>query len=151
MRRIIAQLQPIAFALFRVVFGLLFLQFGTQKLFGWPNTPVGYHPTALTKIAAGIELTCGFLIMIGSFTKLAAFLASGEMAFAYFLAHFPVALWPLVSKGVPAVLFCFAFLFIAANGAGDWSIDALLRARKGKTIAPGSQSRDVSAQSVPSA
>jgi len=139
MRRIIAQLQPIAFALFRVMFGLLFLQFGTQKLFGWPNTPVGYHPTALMKIAAGIELTCGFLIMIGSFTKLAAFLASGEMAFAYFLAHFPVALWPLVSKGVPAVLFCFAFLFIATHGAGDWSLDGLFRRWRANQSRPGAE------------
>ena len=119
------RLQPKAFALFRIVFGLLFLQFGTQKLFGWPNSPTGYTPTALTKVAACIELTCGFLIMIGLLTKFAAFVASGEMAFAYFLGHFPIAFWPVVSKGVPAVLFCFAFLFIAAHGAGQRSFDNL--------------------------
>jgi|SRR5262249_38846723 len=136
MRSITARLRPITFALFRIVFGLLFLQFGTQKLFGWPNNPTGYSPTALTRSAAGIELACGFLIMIGLFTNLAAFLASGEMAVAYFLAHFPLGVWPLVSRGVPAVLFCFAFLFIATYGAGDLSIDALLRARKGKQSRP---------------
>src|SRR5262245_57330413 len=108
------RLQPIAFVLFRIVFGLLFLQFGTQKLFAWPNAATGYTPSALLTVAACIELTCGLLIMVGLLTEFAAFLAAGEMAFAYFLGHFPTAFWPIVSKGVPAVLFCFAFLFIAA-------------------------------------
>ena len=121
--------QLIAFTLFRIVFGLLFLQFGTQKLFAWPNSPTGYTPSALLRVAAGIELTCGFLIMIGLLTEFAAFIAAGEMAFAYFLGHFPIAFWPVVSKGVPAVLFCFAFLFIAAHGAGQWSLDNLWRKR----------------------
>ena len=123
------RLEPFAFALFRIVFGFLFLQFGTQKLFGWPNTPAGYTPATLTNIAAWIELTCGFLIMIGLLTEFAAFLASGEMAFAYFLVHFPVGFWPLLSRGVPAVLFCFAFLLIATHGAGIWSVDRLWRMR----------------------
>lgn len=129
MQTIVARFEPFAFALFRMVFGFLFLQFGTQKLCLWPNTPVGYTPTTLTKIAASIELVCGLLIMVGLFTQFAAFLASGEMAAAYFLAHFPVSVWPVVSRGVPSVLFCFAFLFITAHGAGIWSIDALWRTR----------------------
>ena len=120
--------QSIAFALFRIVFGLLFLQFGTQKLFAWPNSPTGYTPSALLKAAAVIELTCGVLIMIGLLTEFAAFVAAGEMAFAYFLGHFPIAFWPVVSRGVPAVLFCFAFLFVAAHGAGQWSLDTVFRA-----------------------
>ena len=66
--------------------------------------------------------------------KFAAFLAAGEMAFAYFLGHFPIAFWPVVSKGVPAVLFCFAFLFIAAHGAGQWSLDNLWRKRTNATL-----------------
>jgi putative oxidoreductase len=81
------------------------------------------------KVAACVELTCGFLIMIGFLTELAAFLASGEMAVAYFIAHFPNGIWPILSRGVPAVLFCFAFLFIAAHGADSWSIDGLWRTR----------------------
>lgn len=117
--------QAIAFTLFRIVFGMLFLQFGTQKLFAWPNSPTGYTPSALLKVAACVELTCGFLIMVGLLTEFAAFIAAGEMAFAYFLGHFPIAFWPVVSKGVPAVLFCFAFLFIATHGAGQWSLDNL--------------------------
>jgi putative oxidoreductase len=127
MRNVFARLQPFTFALFRIVFGFLFLQFGTQKLFGWPNTPVGYTPSPLMKVAACIELICGLLIMIGFITELAAVLASGEMAFAYFIAHFPVGVWPVLSRGVPAVLFCFAFLFIATHGSGIWSIDSLWR------------------------
>jgi putative oxidoreductase len=126
---LINRFQPIAFALFRIVFGLLFLQFGTQKLFAWPNAPTGYTPTPLLRAAAFIELICGLLIMIGLLTEFAAFVAAGEMAFAYFLGHFPIAVWPVVSKGVPAVLFCFAFLFIAAHGAGRWSLDNLWRKR----------------------
>lgn len=127
MRNVFAPLEPFAFALFRIVFGLLFLQFGTQKLLGWPSAPAGYTPTALLVTAACIELACGFLIMIGLLADFAAFLASGEMAFAYFLGHFPAGFWPLASKGVPAVLFCFAFFFIAAHGAGIWSLDGLWR------------------------
>jgi putative oxidoreductase len=129
MRNIFAPLEPFTFALFRIVFGFLFLQFGTQKLLGWPNTPVGYTPSPLLKVAACIELICGLLIMIGFVTELAAFLASGEMAFAYFLAHFPLGVWPVLSRGVPAVLFCFAFLFIATHGSGIWSVDSLWRIR----------------------
>src|SRR5262249_25039428 len=113
MENIRSRIEPYAFALFRIVFGLLFLQFGTQKLFEWPSVPVGYTPETILIVAAWIELVSGFLIMIGLLAHMAAFVASGEMAFAYFLGHFPVAFWPVVSRGVPAVLFCFAFLFIA--------------------------------------
>src|SRR2546430_15717755 len=103
-------LEPFAFALFRMVFGFLFLQLGTQKLFGWSNhASIAISP--LLKVAASIELSCGFLILIGLFTEFAALLACAEMAFAYFLGHFALSFWPIVSKGVPAVLFCFAFLF----------------------------------------
>jgi len=116
--------EPYAFAVFRIVFGLLFLQFGTQKLFGWPNH-FDMTLTPLVKIAAFIEMTCGFLIMLGLVTKIAAFLASGEMAFAYFMAHSPIAFWPIVNGGVTPVLFCFAFLFLATRGAGIWSLDSV--------------------------
>ena len=134
MRNVFAPLERFAFALFRIVFGLLFLQFGTQKLFGWPNIPTGYTPNKILVIAACIELICGFLIMIGLVAHFAAFVASGEMAFAYLLGHFPLAFWPVVSKGVPAVLFCFAFLLIATHGAGTWSVDSLWK--KSRVDAP---------------
>jgi len=111
-----------------MVFGFLFLQFGTQKLFGWPNH-ASIVITPLLKVAASIEFGWGFLILVGLLTELAATLACGEMAFAFFLSHFPLSVWPLVSKGVPAVLFCFAFLFLAAHGAGNWSLDGIWRKR----------------------
>ena len=131
--RIFGRLEPFAFALFRMVFGFLFLQFGTQKLFGWSNhASIAISP--LLKVAASIELSCGFLILIGLFTEFAALLACAEMAFAYFLGHFALSFWPIVSKGVPAVLFCFAFLFIATHGSGIWSLDGQWRKRNALAI-----------------
>ncbi|HSC56083.1 MAG TPA: DoxX family protein [Nitrospira sp.] len=129
MKQVFARFEPFAFALFRAVFGLLFLQFGTQKLFGWPNT-ANVTLTPLLRAAGCIELTCGVCILLGFVTAFAALMAAGEMAFAYFLGHFPLALWPIVNKGVPAVLFCFAFLFIATHGSGIWSVDSLLSTSK---------------------
>lgn len=125
MKNFRSRIEPYAFAVFRIVIGLLFLQFGTQKLCEWPSPPVGYTPETILIVAAWIELICGFLIMIGLVADLAAFVASGEMAFAYFLGHFPIAFWPIASRGVPAVLFCFAFLYIASRGSGVWSVDSL--------------------------
>jgi putative oxidoreductase len=127
MKNIRSRIEPYTFAVFRIVFGLLFLQFGTQKLFEWPSAPVGYTPETILIVAAWIELICGFLIMIGLVADIAAFVASGEMAIAYFLGHFPIAFWPIASRGVPAVLFCFAFLYIAVHGAGILSVDSLWR------------------------
>jgi putative oxidoreductase len=126
MKNVFAPFKPYAFAIFRVVFGLLFLQHGTQKLFGWPGS-FERTLTPLVRVAACIEVVCGFLIMVGLMTELAAFLACGEMAFAYFLAHFRVAFWPIVNEGELPVLYCFAFLFLAAHGAGLWSLDRLWR------------------------
>jgi putative oxidoreductase len=75
-------------------------------------------------MAAGvIELVAGILITLGLFTRLAAFIASGELAAAYFIGHFPHGFWPVVNKGEPAILFCFIFLYLAAAGPGAWSID----------------------------
>ena len=125
MKNVFASLQPFAFALFRFCFGLFYFQHATQKFLGWPNA-LGF-PLPMMKAAGCIELMCGLLIMIGLFTPYAAFLASGEMASAYFIAHFPHGFWPLTNGGEPPVLFCFAFLLIATQGAGLWSVDALLR------------------------
>ena len=126
MRPLLSRVEPYAFALFRIVFGLLFFQHGAQKLLGWPNSLSFQLPTLL-KIAGTIELTCGFLIMIGFVADFAAFLACGEMACAYFIGHFPHGFWPIINQGEPAVLNCFAFLLIASHGAGTWSIDSLWR------------------------
>lgn len=129
-----------AYALFRIVFGLLFFLNGTQKILGWPpmeGAPAGGLPP-IAMVAGILELVCGLAIAIGLFAGLAAFIASGQMAVAYFMAHFkPTALgWiPLVNHGELAVLYCFGFLVIAASGAGIWSIDRAMRKTTASTAA----------------
>jgi putative oxidoreductase len=112
-------------AILRIVAGLLFLEHGTSKFFGFPvpfPMPGDLPPILL---AAGvIELVAGILITLGLFTRLAAFIASGEMAVAYFIGHFPKGFWPLENMGDAAILYCFVFLYIAAAGPGAWSVDA---------------------------
>src|SRR4051812_36555606 len=110
MQRKLGRYAPQFFAILRIVSGLMFAMHGTQKLFGWPG---GKAPVSapLMLVAGGIELICGLLIAIGLLTGWAAFLASGEMAAAYFMAHaHPVLSWPLMNQGELAVLYCFLFL-----------------------------------------
>jgi len=115
--------QPQILALLRIVVGLLFLEHGLSKFFGFP-VPFPVHPLPTLLIAAGvIECLSGFLVTIGLFTLLAAFIASGEMAVAYWMEHFPNGFWPLANKGEAAILYCFVFLYLAAAGAGAWSVD----------------------------
>lgn len=120
------------YALMRIVFGLVFLVLGLQKwgLFGDTWGLFGGRMVQIASLqgAAGvIETVCGALIMIGLFTKPAAFLASGEMAFAYFYIHQGLGALPPQNMGERAVLFCFAFLYIASRGAGIWSADSARR------------------------
>ena len=117
--------QPQLLALLRIVTALLFLEHGTAKLFAFPVAQPGAPdplPTLLL-VAAAIELVGGILITLGLFTRLAAFIAAGEMAVAYFMGHFPRGFWPVVNQGEAAILFCFVFLYIAAAGPGAWSAD----------------------------
>jgi putative oxidoreductase len=118
---------PITYALFRIVFGFLFLCFGLQKLLGWFGGPQAVL-MSLQGAAGVIETVCGLLIMIGLFTRPAAFVASGEMAVAFWYVHvFTVGgLIPIENRGVDAAAFCFAFLYVATRGAGIWSVDALM-------------------------
>ena len=128
------------YAVFRIVFGLMFLSHGLQKIFGMFGGLAlfgGQLPplTSEPGIAGVLELVFGSLIMVGLFTKVAAFIASGEMAVAYFKGHQRMAFWPLENQGELAVLFCFAFLYIAARGAGPWSIDEeMMKLRSGKKL-----------------
>jgi putative oxidoreductase len=115
--------QPQLLAVLRIVAALLFLEHGLMKLFHFPAPQMpGPLPTLLV-VAAVIELLAGVLITLGLFTRLAAFVASGEMAVAYFMSHFPKSFWPGINMGDAAILFCFVFLYIAAAGPGAWSID----------------------------
>jgi putative oxidoreductase len=116
-------------AVLRIVAGLLFMLHGGQKLLGWFGGPGGQGGTvelaSLMGLAGVLELVGGALIIIGLFTKPVAFVLSGEMAVAYFMAHFPNGFWPIENRGESAALFCFIFLFMAFNGAGPMSVDAL--------------------------
>jgi len=112
------------YALMRIVAGLLFLWHGTSKLFGFPSPVPAEAPTFVLYVAGPIELVGGILVMIGFFTRWAAFLCSGLMAVAYWMAHGLNHPFPLVNQGELAVLYCFVFLFIAARGPGIWSVDA---------------------------
>jgi putative oxidoreductase len=111
------------YALMRIVTGLLFLWHGMQKLFGFP-LPAPEAPAFVIYLGGGIELVGGALVMLGLFTRWAAFLCSGMMAAAYWMAHGTQALFPIINKGELAALYCFVFLFISARGAGRWSLDA---------------------------
>ena len=111
-----------AYALLRVVAGLLFLSHGMQKLFSFPKA-APEAPAFVIYIAGPIELVGGTLIMIGLVTRWAAFICAGQMAVAYWLAHGMEALFPLVNGGELAALYCFVFLFISACGPGIWSVD----------------------------
>ena len=124
MARFMAPLNNYTYAVLRIVTGLLFMFHGSQKLLGWPAPPMEGMPTFITYVAGPIELIGGALVMIGLMTRWAAFICSGLMAAAYWMAHGTQALLPIQNHGELAVLYCFAFLFIAARGAGIWSVDA---------------------------
>jgi putative oxidoreductase len=123
--RVLEKYEPQLLALLRIIAGLLFLSHGLSKFFGFPVPFPMPGPLPPLLLAAGvIELVAGTLITIGLFTRIAAFIASGEMAVGYFMMHFPKSFWPLANQGESAVLFCFVFLYLAAAGAGAWSVDS---------------------------
>jgi putative oxidoreductase len=132
---ILSRYESYFYALLRIVSGFLFLWHGTQKLLGYPPMPGGGGGggmDALTAVGGTIELIGGLMIMLGFFAGIAAFIASGMMAVAYFMVHFSTASpLPIVNKGEPAVVYCFLFLYIAARGSGVWSIDSLMRGTRG--------------------
>jgi putative oxidoreductase len=127
--------KQLTFFLLRVVAGLLFLQAGGMKLFDWFGgipAEFGGHPALLSQVWIGgvLEFYGGLAILLGLCTRPVAFILSGEMAVAYFQFHQPNGFWPIQNHGEPAVLFCFIFLLLAAQGGGDWSLDGLLRRKK---------------------
>ena len=113
------------YALLRIITGFLFVWHGTQKFLDFPK-PGPENMNTLLTVGGGIELIGGILVMIGLFTRPAAFISSGTMAVAYWLFHAPGSnpFFPILNGGELAILFCFAFLYIACNGAGKWSVDS---------------------------
>ena len=120
---------PRVLSILRIITGLLFVEHGTMKFFAFPAAmpgPPGPLPGII--VASGIiELVAGSLIAAGLFTRPAAFIASGTMAAAYFMAHAPKSFWPVVNQGDAAIMFCFIFLYLVFAGPGLWSLDALFR------------------------
>jgi putative oxidoreductase len=137
MEKFLGKFSPHLYALLRIVAGLLFAQHGAQKLFGLLGG-VGGEPgktvelMSLMGLAGVIEFFGGLLIAVGLLTGFAAFIASGQMAFAYFMAHFPNGFFPIVNRGELAMLYCFLFLYLASRGGGMCSIDSA-RSGSGKT------------------
>lgn len=129
MERILGKYSAHLYALLRIVAGLMFAMHGSQKLFGIPGTGSPADLPPMMDVAGIIELVGGILIALGLFASIAAFICSGEMAVAYFMAHAPKGSLPILNQGELAVLYCFLFLYIAAQGAGIWSIDAARRRR----------------------
>jgi putative oxidoreductase len=120
----------VAYTLLRVMVGLVFIQYGTVKMFGWfGGLPPGAELTPLLRTAASLELVGGSLIVLGLFVRPVAFVLAGEMAVAYFVQHFPHGATPLQNHGEPAYLLCFTYIFMAAYGGGPYSLDALLVAK----------------------
>ena len=114
-------------SLLRIMTALLFIEHGLMKLVHFPSPQPGVpSPLPAILVAAGlIEIVAGGLITLGLFTRIAAFIASGEMAIGYFLFHAPQGFWPGLNGGDAALLFCFIFLYLAFAGGGEWSLDAL--------------------------
>jgi putative oxidoreductase len=113
--------RPYILSILRIVVALLFMQHGLQKYFGFPS--VGPHMRAILYVQGLIEIGGGILLLLGAYTRVVAFILAGDMAVAYFMAHFPRSFFPAVNGGDAAVLYCFTFFYIFFAGGGPWSLD----------------------------
>jgi putative oxidoreductase len=124
----LASWAPYLLSIQRIVAAFVFMQVGSAKLFAFPAAIMPGGGTAslmsLAGIAGALEVFGGGLVLVGLFTRPVAFLLAGEMAVAYFIGHAPQGFWPVLNQGMPAILFCFIWLYLAAAGAGPWSLDA---------------------------
>jgi putative oxidoreductase len=127
----LAAWSPRVLSILRIVTALLFMEHGLMKLFAFPGAQAGVpDPLPAMLVAAGwIEIVGGALIALGLFTRIAAFVCSGEMAAAYFIAHVGRSFWPGLNQGDGAILFCFVFFYLVFAGPGPWSLDAVVRKR----------------------
>lgn len=118
--------RPRVLSILRIVTAFLFMQHGTQKIFGFPIPQRSeFDLFSLSGVAGTLEVFGGFLILIGLFTRPVAFLLSGLMAFAYFIAHYPNSFWPIANHGELAAMFSFVFLYFSLAGGGEWSADRM--------------------------
>ena len=120
-------------SVFRIVAGLIFISFGTMKVFNYPAMPPGMPPIPLMSqagIGGLLETVGGTLIVLGLFTRPVAFVLAGEMAVAYFQFHAPNSFWPGQNMGIGAIMYCFLFLYLTFAGAGVWSLDSLIARRR---------------------
>ena len=118
---------PRVLSILRIVAALIFMEHGTQKLLGFPPSDSPAPALfSLGGLAGVLELVGGVLLLLGLFTRPVAFILSGEMAFAYWIAHAPQSFFPVLNGGDAAILYCFVFLYLAAAGGGPWSLDAAL-------------------------
>ena len=124
---------PYIYAILRIITGLSFALHGSQKLLGFPGDKPPISVASFMGFGGLLELVCGLLIAFGLFASYAAFIASGEMAVAYFMLHASKGFLPIVNQGELAVLYCFIFLYIAAHGSGIWSADASIRRTRARS------------------
>jgi putative oxidoreductase len=129
MNETLAAWTPRALSVLRLIMGLMIIQHGMAKLLGFPVVAsfANLSPFSLIGAAGIIELIGGALLIVGFQTRLVAFIISGEMAFAYFMAHAPKAFYPLINGGTLAIMFCFTCLYLSTAGAGPWSVDAAMK------------------------
>jgi putative oxidoreductase len=120
---------PRALSLLRIIMGLMIIQHGMAKIIGFPVVAslANLNPLSLIGAAGFIELIGGALLILGLLTRPVAFIISGEMAFAYFMAHEPKSFYPLLNGGTLAIMFCFTCLYLSTAGAGPWSVDAAMK------------------------
>ncbi|MGZ5804303.1 MAG: DoxX family protein [Xanthobacteraceae bacterium] len=119
-----SRLAPYVLSILRIMVALLLLQHGLSKIFGFPMNTSRPVMFALGWFAGWIEIVFGTLLLVGAWTRCVAFILSGELAFAYFIAHAPRAFFPIANGGEAAILFCFVFFYLAFAGGGAWSVDA---------------------------
>jgi putative oxidoreductase len=127
--KVFAAGEPVVLSIFRIITGLLLFQYGVAKLLKFPPLPMfeKVELLSLYGVAGSFELICGGLLILGLFTRCVAFVLCGEMAFAYFIGHFPRGFIPLLNNGSLAIMLCFSCLYLACAGGGPWSLDAVIR------------------------
>jgi len=133
MENFLSAWQPRVLSILRIISAFLFMQHGAQKIFGFPaEQRYPFELFSMSGVAGTLELFGGFLLLIGLFTRPVAFVLSGLMAFAYFIAHAPQNFWPLNNGGELATLFSFVFLYLVFAGGGSWSADCLCKCKRNK-------------------